>query len=367
MQKYSKTVIAAAAAIAVGWGSPAAAEEPVLYVYNWSDYIAEETIANFEAATGIKVTYDVFDSNEVLESKLLAGRTGYDVVVPSGAFLERQIMAGVFQKLDKSKLPNLKNMDKVVMEKVAIHDPGNQYAIDYMWGTTGLGYNIGKIAEIFGEDYTPDSWDLLFDPEKVSRLKECGVYVLDAPSEVLEIALNYLGKDPHTSSKADYAEAEKLLMAVRPYITKFHSSEYISALANGDICLAMGWSGDVFMAGDRAAEAENGVEIDYVIPKEGTINWFDLMAIPADAPHPDNAHKFLNYIMQPEVVAAITNYVWYANGNKASEAFIDPEILEWPAVYPDDEVKSRLFADVMATPQVDRMRTRLWNKIKTGI
>jgi len=368
IHKYSKSVIAAAAAIAVGWGGhAAAAEEPILYVYNWSDYIAEDTIANFEAETGIKVTYDVFDSNEVLESKLLAGRTGYDVVVPSGAFLERQIKAGVFQKLDKSKLPNLKNMDPVVMEKVAVHDPGNEYAIDYMWGTTGLGFNIGMIAEAFGEDYVPTSWDLLFDPAKVSKLKDCGVHVLDAPSEILEIALAYLGLDPHTDSKADYAKAEKLMMSIRPYITKFHSSEYISALANGDICLAVGWSGDVFMAGDRAAEAENGVEIDYVIPSEGTINWFDLMAIPADAPHPDNAHKFLNYIMEPKVVADITNYVWYANGNKASEEFVDPEILEWPAVYPDDEVKSRLFADVMAPAKVDRMRTRLWNKIKTGM
>lgn len=365
--KYSKTLLAATAALAVGWGSTAsAAEEPVLYVYNWSDYIAEDTIANFEAETGIKVTYDVFDSNEVLESKLLAGKTGYDVVVPSGAFLERQIKAGVFQKLDKSKLPNLKHMDPEVMAKVAVHDPGNEHAIDYMWGTTGLGYNVGKIQEIFGEDFEPTSWDLLFDPANASKLKDCGIHVLDAPSEVLEIALNYLGLDPHTDKAADYRQAEDLMMMIRPYITKFHSSEYISALANGDICLALGWSGDVFMAQYRAVEAENGVEIEYFIPKEGTINWFDLMAIPADAPHPENAHKFLNYIMEPKVIAAITDYVWYANGNKASEEFIDPEILAYPAVYPDAEVKSRLFADVMAPAKVDRMRTRLWNKIKTG-
>lgn len=366
MKSVFRTGVLATAAVMLAAGASQAAEEKVLNVYNWSDYIAEDTIEGFQSETGIEVNYDVFDSNEVLEAKLLAGNTGYDVVVPSGAFLERQIQAGVFQALDKSKLPNYANLDKDILERVAAHDPGNKYAIPYMWGTTGIGYNVNMVEERLGADAPTDSWDLIFKPEVVSKLADCGVTLLDAPSEVIEIAMNYLGLDPNSENSEDLQKAEDLVMQIRPHIKYFHSSQNINDLANGDICVAMGWSGDMFIAADRAAEADQGVEIEYVIPKEGTVIWFDLMAIPADAPHPENAHAFLNYIMRPEVTAAITNYVWYANANDASRELVDQEILENPAIYPPPEVKAHLFPDIAESPQVTRLRTRAWTRIKTG-
>jgi putrescine transport system substrate-binding protein len=366
MKSVFRTGVLATAAVMLAAGASQAAEEKVLNVYNWSDYIAEDTIEGFQSETGIEVNYDVFDSNEVLEAKLLAGNTGYDVVVPSGAFLERQIQAGVFQALDKSKLPNYANLDKDILKRVAAHDPGNKYAIPYMWGTTGIGYNVNMVEERLGADAPTDSWDVIFKPEVVSKLADCGVTLLDAPSEVIEIAMNYLGLDPNSENSEDLQKAEDLVMQIRPHIKYFHSSQNINDLANGDICVAMGWSGDMFIAADRAAEADQGVEIEYVIPKEGTVIWFDLMAIPADAPHPENAHAFLNYIMRPEVTAAITNYVWYANANDASRELVDQEILENPAIYPPPEVKAHLFPDIAESPQVTRLRTRAWTRIKTG-
>jgi putrescine transport system substrate-binding protein len=354
------------AAIALLAGTTAwADEEKVLNVYNWSDYIAEDTIANFEKETGIKVNYDVFDSNEVLESKLLAGNTGYDVVVPSGSFLERQIEAGVFQKLDKAKLSNYGNLDKDILARVSVHDPNNAYAIPYMWGTTGFGYNIDMIKERM-PDAPVDSWAMIFDPKVVSKFADCGVTLLDAPGEVLEIASNYLGLDPHSENPDDLKKAEDLVMSIRPYIKYFHSSQNINDLANGDICLAMGWSGDMLIARDRAAEADQGVDIAYVIPKEGTVIWFDLLAIPKDAPHPDNAHKFLNYIMEPQVVADISDYVFYANANAAATELVDEEVTSDPGIYPPEDVKSKLFADKVVSPKMDRLRTRAWTRIKTG-
>jgi putrescine transport system substrate-binding protein len=365
---HLRTTLAAGAALAAttGLALPAAAEGD-LHFYNWSDYIAEDTIPNFEAKTGIDVTYDVFDSNEVLEAKLLAGSTGYDLVVPTGIFMERQVKAGIFQPLDKDKIPNLAHLNPKLMGYLATLDPGNEHAAIYMWGTTGMGMNVDMVRERLGEDAPLDSLDILFNPEYLQKLSDCGVHILDAPTELLPIALNYLGLDPNSDDPADFDKVEALLMPIRPHITKFHSSEYINALANGDICFAIGWSGDVLQAADRAAEADNGVTVDYVIPREGTLMWFDTLVIPADAPNPDAAHEMINYLLEPEVTASISNYVAYANANDAAKPFMDPEILNDPRIYPTDEVLARLFPDRASTQAVDRMRTRLWNKFKTGI
>ena len=347
--------------------SPALAqEEPVLNVYNWSDYIAEETIPKFEAETGIKVNYDMFDSNELVEAKLLAGNSGYDVVVPSGFFLERQIAAGIFMPLDKSKLPNLGNMDPAVMEATAAHDPGNQYAVDYMWGTTGLGYNVAAVTERLGAEQPLDTWDILFKPEIVQKLADCGVTILDAPAEVVATALNYLGLDPNSESPEDLAKAEELLMSIRPYVRYFNSSQYIDDLGNGEVCLSLGYSGDVFIAQAAAAEAGQGVEVAYVIPKEGALQWYDMFAIPADAPHPDNAHKFIDFMLRPEIAAANTNYVFYASGNKAALELIDPAVKDDPAIYPTAEISAKLFNLKAHSPDYDEVLTETWQRIKAG-
>ncbi len=359
-----KHLATTAAAIALAFGTAASAES--LNVYNWSDYIAEDTIEKFTAATGIDVVYDVYDSNEVLEAKLLAGGSGYDIVVPTSDFLQRQIEAGVYQTLDKSKLPNLANMDPVLMKSAANYDADNAHAIIYMWGTTGIGYNTKMIAERLGEDYEVDSWDLVFNPDVVSKLADCGVSLLDAPTEVLPAAANYIGKDPNTDDKAELTAAAEALKAIRPHIRYFHSSQYINDLANGDTCVAMGWSGDVFQARDRAAEAENGVEISYIVPKEGALQWFDMMAIPEDAPNPDAAHKFINFIMEAQITADITNYVWYASANTAALPLIDEEITGDPGVFPSDETKAKLWPNKVHGPRTDRLITRLWTEVKTG-
>ncbi len=342
-----------------------AAEEKVLNVYNWSDYIAEDTIANFEQQTGIKVNYDVFDSNEVLETKLLAGKTGYDVVVPSASFLERQIKAGVFMTLDKSKLPNLANMDPEIMQRVALHDPGNEHAVPYLWGTTGIGYNPEKVKAALGVD-TIDSWSVIFDPENAKKLKDCGLVMLDAPVEVFDSALIYLGKDPNSESEEDLNAARDLIMAVRPYVRYFHSSQYINDLANGEICVALGWSGDILQAQARGAEAENPVEVAYTIPGEGAIVWFDMLAVPADAPHPGNAHQFINYLMEPSVIAAVSDYVAYANGNAASFELVDEAVRTDPSVYPTPEVKAKLYPSLAESQDYSRLSNRAWTTVRTG-
>ena len=344
----------------------AAAEEKVLNVYNWSDYIAPDTLANFEKETGIKVTYDVFDSNEVLETKLVTGNTGYDVVVPSLTFLARQIQAGVFMPLDKSKLTNLANLDPEIQANIAVLDPGNAHSVNYLWGTTGIGYNVKKIKEILGEDAPVDSWSLAFDPAVLAKLKECGVYFLDTPSEIIPPVLKYLGEEPNSFDPLVIAKAEARLDELRPSITQFHSSEYINALANGDACLAVGWSGDIFQAQARAEEAKNGVEIAYVIPKEGAPMWFDMMAIPKDAKHPENAHIFINYILRPEVAAEISNYVSYASANKAALPLIDPELKANTGVYPTEQAKKGLFSLAVLPAEVDRLFNRIWTGLKTG-
>lgn len=345
--------------------APAGAQDNVVNVFNWSDYIDEEILADFTAETGIKVVYDVFDSNEVLETKLLAGGTGYDVVVPSASFLARQIQAGVFQKLDKGKLSNLGNVWDKVAERVEIYDPDNAYSVNYMWGTTGIGYNVAKIAERM-PDAPLDSWDMIFDPDVVSKFADCGIHVLDASDEIIPAAMNYLGLDPRSTNPDDIAKAEELLLKIRPYIQKFHSSEYINALANGDICLAVGWSGDVLQARDRAAEADQGVEVEFVIPKEGALMWFDQMAIPADAPHPENALKFIDYILRADVIAKATNYVYYANGNQASYELLDEEVTGDPAIYPDEATMNNLYTILPYDARSQRLITRTWTTVTTG-
>ncbi|MFO1377329.1 MAG: polyamine ABC transporter substrate-binding protein [Steroidobacteraceae bacterium] len=347
-----------------GTASPAA-EEQVLNVYNWSDYIDKSTIPEFQKRTGIKVVYDVFDSNEVLETKLLTGKTGYDVVVPSASFLERQIKAGVFMKLDRSKLTNFRDLDADLMKRVALHDPGNQYAVPYLWGTTGIGYNVDKVKKALG-DVPVDSWALLFDPKNAAKLEGCGLVLLDAPSEVVDSALIYLGKDPNSENADDLKAVEELLMKIRPYVRYLHSSQYINDLANGEICAALGWSGDVFQAKSRAEEAGKGVHVGYSIPKEGAIMWFDMLAIPADAKHPDNAHKFINYLLEPAVIAKVSNYVAYANPNALATAMVDEAVRKNPAIYPNDEVRQKLFPHLAESSEFSRLLNRSWTRFRTG-
>lgn len=337
-----------------------------LNVYNWSDYIAEDTIENFVERTGIQVTYDVFDSNEVLEAKLLSGDSGYDVVVPSASFMARQIQAGAFLELDKSKLSNWGNLNSDLMARLEVYDPGNKYSFPYLWGTTGIGYNPDMVKAALGDDAPLDSWDLIFKPENLAKLSSCGVALLDAPIEILPAALNYLGLDPNSTKANDYKAATKLLQSIRPHITYFHSSKYISDLANGDICIAVGWSGDVLQAADRAAEADNGVTVEYVIPKEGAGMWFDMLTIPADTSNADAAYEFLNYLLEPEVIAEISNYVAYANGNSASDDLIDSEITENPGIYPTEAAAKNLYPFKVLPQKINRIMTRSWTSIKAG-
>ncbi|CCV08572.1 putrescine transporter subunit: periplasmic-binding component of ABC superfamily [Mesorhizobium metallidurans STM 2683] len=358
--------LSATSALLALLASGAHAQDRVVNVFNWSDYIDSSIIDDFTKETGIKVVYDTYDSNEILETKLLAGGSGYDVVVPTASpFLARQIQAGVYQKLDKSKLPNLSNMWGEVADRVAKFDPGNEYSVNYMWGTTGIGYNTKKVKEALGID-TIDSWDAVLKPENIAKLAGCGVYFLDSPTDIVPTALNYLGLKPDSTSPDDIAKATDLLLSIRPSIRKFHSSDYINALANGDICVAVGFSGDLFQARDRATEANKGVEIAYAIPKEGAEMWFDQMAIPADAPHVAEAHEFINYMMKPEVIAKSTNYVFYANGNKASQPLVSKEILDDPGVYPTDAVLAKLFTVGPYDPKTQRLVTRSWTKVITG-
>jgi len=342
-----------------------AAEEKVVNVYNWSDYIDPAMLEAFTKETGIKVNYDVFDSNEVLQTKLLAGNTGYDVVVPSASFLELQIKAGVFQKLDKSKLPNWSHLDESIMARIAKHDPGNEYAVNHMWGTDAIGYNVKKVMAI--DPKAPvDSWSLILDPKWAAKFKDCGISVLDAPDEVVGVALAYLGKDPNSESLDDLKAAEDLLMKIRPYVRMIHSSQYIDSLANGDICVTLGWSGDILQSKSRAEEAGQGVEIAMTVPKEGTIIWFDMYAIPADAPHPDNAHAFINYMMKPEVAAANSNFVHYATANKDAVPLLDPSVRDDPGVYPPQAVMDKLFPNLARSPEYTRELNRAWTRFTTG-
>jgi putrescine transport system substrate-binding protein len=361
-----KALFAATALAAALYTTIVSAEDRVVNVYNWSDYIDSTILEDFTKETGIKVVYDVYDSNEILETKLLAGATGYDIVVPTGTFMARQIQAGVYQKLDKSKLPNLVNMDPVVMDRLTKYDPGNEYAVNYMWGTTGIGYNVKMVKERLGENADMTTWAAVMDPANLAKLADCGVMMLDTPDEILPAALNYLGINPDSQDTADNDKAEELLLKLRPSIRKFHSSEYINALANGDICVAVGWSGDILQAKARAEEAGAGVEIAYSIPKEGALMWFDSMAIPADAKNVAEAHEFLNYMMRPEVIAKASNYIQYANGNKASVALLDPAVSGNPSVYPNEETFAKLYTVSAKDQKTQRILTRIWTTVVTG-
>jgi putrescine transport system substrate-binding protein len=343
----------------------AAAQERVINVYNWSDYIDPKVLEDFTKETGIRVTYDTYDNNEIVETKLLAGQSGYDIVVPSGPFLQRLIKAGVFQKLDKGKLQNLSNLWPEIMQRLAVYDPGNQYAVDYMWGTTGIGVNVKKVRERLG-DIPLNTWDIVLKPELIGKLKDCGVQILDAPEDVFPGVLNALGLNPDSKRAEDLQRAGDALFRIRGSVQKFHSSEYINALANGDICLAVGYSGDILQAKKRAEEAKNGVEIAYLIPREGALMWFDSFAIPADAKNVAEAHAFLDYMMRPQVAAANTNFVSYASGNLAAKPFVKPDILNNPGIYPDEATFKRLFTNTAYDEKAQRLVTRLWTRVKTG-
>jgi putrescine transport system substrate-binding protein len=357
-------------ALAAGIACMSAAAEPqkerTVNVYNWTDYIAPTIIEDFTKSTGVKVRYDTFDSNDTLETKLLAGKSGYDVVVPTAYFLERQIKAGVFQKLDKSKLPNLVNLWPEISERLAKYDPGNQYALNYMWGTVGLGYNVKKAREALGPEIAIDSWDIVFKPESLAKLKACGVHMLDSADDILPAALHYLGLDPNSTKEADLQKAADLLTKIRPSVRKFHSSEYVNALASGEICFVVGFSGDIKQAQKRAREAKNGVDIGYAIPKEGAQLWFDNLAIPKDAPNAAEALEFINYLQQPEVAAKNSNFISYANGNLASQKYIDKSVLDDKTIYPDEAMMAKLYTINAHDQKTTRLMNRLWTRIKTG-
>ena len=352
------------AALALSVGAHAQ-QQRIVNFYNWSDYIDPTVLEDFTKATGIKVKYDTFDSNDMLETKLLAGRTGYDIVVPTAYFLARQVKAGVFQKLDKSKLPNLRNAWDDIAARLAAYDPGNQYAVNYMWGTTGIGYNVKRAREVLG-DAKIDSWDIVFKPEAIAKFKDCGVHFIDAADDVFAAALAYLKLDPNTKEPADFDKAAELLLKVRPFVRKFHSSEYLNALASGEICLVFGYSGDVKQAQKRAAEARNGVEIAYAIPREGAQLWFDNLAIPKDAKNVAEAHALIDYLLKPEVAAKNSSFISYANGNAASRALIDRTIVEDKTIYPDQATMKTFYTIQSHDQKTQRLMNRLWTRIKTG-
>lgn len=345
----------------------AAAEEPVLHVYNWSDYIADEVLRQFQSETGIKVVYDVYDTNEVLEAKLLAGHSGYDLVFPTDRpFAQRHVKAGIYARLDRSRLDNAAGLDPLIMENLVEIDPDNAHLVPYMWGTTSIGYNVVKVAERLGTDAPVDTWSLIFDPKNAERLADCGISLLDDPTEVFIAALIYLGKDPNSAATADLEAASALLQKIRPFIRYFHSSQYINDLANGDLCVAHGYSGDILQARDRAAEVGDQVEVALAIPREGAVVFIDVMAIPADARHPYNAHRLIDFLMRPEIIARITDYVGYANAVPASLPLLDEDVRNDPGVFPPPEVLSRLVAPAELTRNAQRARTRAWTRVKAG-
>jgi putrescine transport system substrate-binding protein len=354
-----------AAVPGAGAGSGPDGGAKVLNLYIWSDYLAPNTLADFEKQTGIKVHVSYFDTNETLETRLLAGHSGFDIVVPTASYFERQIKAGVYLTLDKSKLPNSKNMDPQLMAKVALHDPDNAHGVIYTWGTNGIGYNEKMVKQLV-PDAPLDSWRLVFDPAVASKLAKCGISVLDSPAEMMRAVLNYLGRDPNSQLPKDLVDAEATLLKIRPFIRNINSSEYIEALANGDLCVAVGYNGDVLQARDRAREADKGIEIKYMVPKEGSILWFDMLAIPKDAPDPDSAYAYMNYIMTPQVSADISDFKRYATADSAAQALVLPAVLNDPDIYPPPEVRQKLAVQLADTPDQTRAITRMWQKFKTG-
>jgi len=365
--------IAAALALAVGAHAadtppPLASTEPkVLNIYNWSDYIAEDTIKNFEKETGIKVTYDNYDSNEVLNTKLVAGKTGYDIVVPGAHFAKQQIEAGLFRKLDRAALSNWGNLDKAVLEQMDKFDPGNQYLVDWLWGYVTVGINVAKVKKALGTLPMPENaWSLVFDPKYASKLKSCGVNFLDSASEVLPVAMLYVGKPAYSRTAADYDAAAKMLKTVRPSVTRFSSSGYINELASGALCAVMGYSGDINIARQRAIDNKTGQEIQALIPSGGATLFFDSMAIPADAPHPHNAHLFINYILRPEVDASLTNKVFYANPNAASLKFVTKSVAENKTIFLSPEDLQKMTPPDSLPQDIRRVQTRIFTSFKAG-
>ena len=365
----TRTLVLGVLAAALALAAPAFAqqEEKVRNVYNWSDYIGDDTIKNFEKETGIKVRYDNFDNNEILHAKLVAGKSGYDIVVPTAQWGRVQMDAKLLRKLDKSKLPNLANLDPAIQAKLATLDPGNDYLVDWMWGYTTVGINVDKVKAALGATPLPANvYELIFNPAYVSKLKSCGVSFLDSPSEVLPAALHYLGKPAYSKNAADYAEAGKMLQAIRPSVTLFSSSGYINDMANGALCVAFGWSGDINIARQRAIDAKRGVKIEALVPKNGAALVFDTMAIPVDAPHPNNAHAWINYILRPEVQAGLTNKVFYANPNKASLKHVRKDIAENKTVFLPEEDLKKMIAPETVPADIRRVVTRTFTRFKTG-
>ncbi|MGL4316548.1 MAG: polyamine ABC transporter substrate-binding protein [Pseudomonas sp.] len=364
MNKLQQLIATALCGITLTGAAQAADRE--LKVYNWFDYITPETLTQFKQDSGIKLTYDIFDTNEALEAKLLTGNSGYDLVVPSNVFLAKQVEAGVFQKLDRSKLPNWQHLDPQLMKLIEANDPGNQYAVPYMYGTVLIGFNPDKVKAALGDNAPVNSWDLLFKEENISKLKDCGVTLLDSPSEILPIALHYLGLPPNSQEPADYAKAEALLSKIRPYVRYFHSSKYMSDIANGEICLAVGYSGSFSQAANNAKQAKNGVTVDMRLPKEGAPIWFDMMAIPKDAKNIGEAHEFINFLLQPQVIAPISDFVGYPNPNKDATALVAEAIRTNPNLYPSAEAMKTLYTLEPLPRAAERARTRAWSKVKTG-
>ncbi len=361
-------VLVAAVAVLCSAGVRAE-EEKVLNIYNWSDYIAEDTIKNFEKETGIKVRYDFFDSNESLHAKLIAGKTGYDIVVPGSNWAKSQIEAGLLMKLDKSKIPNLANLDPAIQAQLAKMDPGNEHIVDWLWGYTTVGINVDKVKKALGDKPMPDNaWDLVFNADYASKLKSCGVAVLDTPSEIMPLALNYLGKDPHSKNADDYKAAGEMLKKVRPSVTRFvgSGSDYIDQMAKGQLCAVVGWSGDIMIAKDKSTKAKKPQNLEVLLPKQGGLLFFDTMAIPKDAKNVDNAHKFINYILRPEVHASLTNTVFYANPNKASLKFVKPELAKNPAVFPDEAALAKMIPPGTPDQATRKLITRTFTNFKAG-
>lgn len=377
LHKLLLTVAVLVASIAVGacghGGSPASAgaiagdatRAELLNIYTWADYIAPDTVANFEKETGIKVHYDIFESNEVLETKLLTGHTNYDIVLPTDVFFERLLQAGSFRKLDKAALPHSANLDPDFLRTLAVHDPGNQYATPYLWSVVGIGYNVDKVRARLGPGKF-DSWSMVFDPQNAARLKDCGISIIDSPVDIVASVLLYLGKDPNSRDPADLVAASEVLMKIRPYVRSIESLAYIGELSNGSMCALIGWSGDVLQASNRAMEAGNAVNIGYFVPREGALIIVDMMAIPIDAPHPQNAHKWLDYLMRPDVMAGITNAVKYPNGNRAALPLVSDTLRRDPAVYPDASMRARLHSPTSANPAYSRQLSRVWTQFRTG-
>ncbi|MGF6514154.1 putrescine transport system substrate-binding protein [Pseudomonas sp. BT76 TE3572] len=346
--------------------SAATYADEVVNISNWNGYIADDTLVTFTKETGIKATYDIHDSNEVLESKLMTGNTGYDVVSPSNHFLSRLIKAGAVQKLDKSQLPNWKNLDPALMKKLEVNDPGNQYGYPYMWGTAGIGYNVEKIKAIFGNTDVTHSWNLFFDENNIKKLSQCGVAIIDNPTQILPITLNYLGLPPHSHEPADYKKAEQALLKIRPYVQYFHASKYISDLANGNVCAVIGFNGDIVQAAASAKEANNGIDIAYSIPDEGSTLWFDMVVMPKSAPHEKNGYAYMNCLLTPQVIANISNSIHYANPNLAADEYVTPVVKQDLAIYPPKSVLDKLFTVEELPAAIARLSTRLWTKLKTN-